>query len=277
MGAPMAQRLQAAGHEVTVVTRQKRDDARFATTSSIPVAVQESDAVFCCLPGPNEVRSVLLDDGGVLAHAQAGTLVVDMSTSSPSLATTIAELASARSVISLDAPVTGGPAGATDGTLSIMVGGDRIGFERAHPLLAVLGKSVTYQGGAGAGHRVKLANQVMVASTMIAIAEVWALLRSRDPRPEHPLEAMQNGIAGSPLLGWVWGKLEGEDRLPGFKVDHLIKDLDLVLSEAERMDLDLAQVRLARERYMLLTGSGGGELGTQTVVEVHPESRPVDP
>lgn len=271
MGASMCGHLLRAGHEVTVTTRSRAraDDlvaagARWADTPA--GAAAGADVVFSMVGYPADVREVLLGPVGALAASPAGAVLVDMTTSDPALAVELAQAGSARGVHVLDAPVSGGDLGARNAALSIMVGGPADVVESVRPLLDLLGTTIVHQGGHGAGQRTKLANQVLVAGTMIAVCEALVYAQRNGLDVEQVLASVTNGAAGSWALSNLAPRIVAGDFAPGFMVDHLVKDLALALAEAERAGLTLPGLALAHDLYRSLQPQGRGRDGTQSLV-----------
>ena len=271
MGAPMCGHLMASGYPVTVFNRT-RERARSllergAAWADSPQAVaQNADVVFTMVGFPDHVREVVLGPAGTLAGATRGSVLVDMTTSAPSLAREIHEAARARGVASLDAPVSGGDVGAREARLSIMVGGERDAFERVVPLLRCLGASIVHQGAPGAGQHTKMVNQILIASGMVALAE--ALLYAHRAGLDLPtvLQSVSGGAAGSWSLTNYAPRMLARDFAPGFRVDHFIKDLGIALAEARRMRLALPGLALAEQLYLALAAQGDGRKGTHALV-----------
>ncbi len=271
MGGPMAGHLLEAGHRVTVYNRTKArgDDlvAAGAGWADSPAAVAaDADVVFTMLGYPHDVRNVLLEDGGVLAAMRPGSLIVDMTTSEPSLAQEIHGVAAEHEVQALDAPVSGGDVGARNATLVIMVGGEESAFARAEPLLAQLGRSVVWQGDAGSGQHAKMVNQVAIASGMIGVCEAMLYARRAGLDVERVIDTIKDGAAGSWSLSNYGPRLLRSDLEPGFKIDHFVKDLGIALVEARRMRLPLAGTALAEQLYIAAQAQGFGEKGTQALL-----------
>ena len=271
MGAPMCGHLLASGYPVTVFNRTPERARglleRGAAWAESPQAVaQHADVVFTMVGFPDDVREVVLGPAGTLAGAGRGTILVDMTTSEPSLAREIYEAARARGVASLDAPVSGGDVGARAAGLSIMVGGDRDAFERVAPLLRCLGATIVHQGPAGAGQHTKMVNQILVASGMVAVSE--ALLYAHQAGLDLPtvLQSVSGGAAGSWSLTHYAPRILARDFAPGFRVDHFVKDMGIALAEARRMRLSLPGLALVEQLYLALVAQGDGRQGTHALV-----------
>ena len=271
MGAPMCGHLLASGYPVTVFNRTPERARglleRGAAWAESPQAVaQHADVVFTMVGFPDDLREIVLGPAGTLAGAGHGTILVDMTTSEPSLAREIYEAARARGVASLDAPVSGGDVGARAAGLSIMVGGDRDAFERVAPLLRCLGATIVHQGPAGAGQHTKMVNQILVASGMVAVSE--ALLYAHQAGLDLPtvLQSVSGGAAGSWSLTHYAPRILARDFAPGFRVDHFVKDMGIALAEARRMRLSLPGLALVEQLYLALVAQGNGRKGTHALV-----------
>ena len=282
MGTSMARHLLEAGHELHVHTRTAAKARPLidggATLHDTPAdVVANSEVVFSIVGFPNDVRQIYLDgqtglfvDGGSLA----GKVFVDMTTSSPSLAVEIAEAAVARGAASLDAPVSGGDVGARGGTLSIMVGGPQEAFERVRPLLDRLGKTITHQGPAGSGQHTKMVNQTLIASGMIAICEALLYAEAAGLDPVSVLRSVSSGAAGSWSLSNLAPRILDGDFEPGFYVEHFLKDMRIALEEAERMQLCLPGLALAKQLYQSVAAQGDGRKGTQALYRTLKQLQP---
>jgi len=275
-----------AGYAVNVFnrTRERAEPlvARGARWCETPAAAAADAAfVFTIVGYPADVREVYLGEHGVLATVAAGTLVADLTTSEPSLARAIHEAAAQRGVAALDAPVSGGDVGAREATLVIMVGGETEAFQRALPLLEVMGRTIVHQGGAGAGQHAKMVNQIAISSGMIGVCEALLYAHRAGLDLETVLGTISGGAAGSwSLSNYAPRALRG-DFAPGFKVDHFIKDLGIALEEARRMDLALPGLALAEQLYVATRARGLGQRGTHslllTLADLSQERWPADP
>ncbi len=271
MGAAMCGHLVAAGYPVSVFnrTRARADELVRAGASwrESPQAVgAEAELVFTMLGYPTDVRTTILGDDGLLSAIAPGTLLVDMTTSEPSLAAEIAAAAAAVGVDSLDAPVSGGDIGARNATLSIMVGGPERAFARVLPLLEVIGATVVHEGEAGAGQHTKMVNQIAIASGMIGLCEALLYAYKAGLDVQRVLDTIGGGAAGSWSLANYSPRILRGDFDPGFKVDHFIKDLGIALAEATRMRLSLPGLALAEQLYVAASAQGDGELGTHSLI-----------
>ncbi|MFQ5554173.1 MAG: NAD(P)-dependent oxidoreductase [Acidimicrobiia bacterium] len=271
MGASMCGHLMAAGYEVTLSTRTRRKasalEAQGAAWAETPAEVAAaSDVTFAIVGFPLDVREVFLGDDGVLSGADTGSLIVDMTTSEPSLAVEIHEAARAKGVGSIDAPVSGGDVGARNGTLSIMVGGDEDDVRRVRPLFEIMGSTIVHLGGPGAGQHTKMVNQILIASGMIGVSEALLYAREAGLDLDEVLEAVGGGAAGSWSLANYGPRILAGDFAPGFFVDHLVKEMGIALSAAGAMELSTPGLALAHQLYVGLQAQGGGRNGTQALL-----------
>ena len=274
MGRSMAGHILAAGHELHVHTRSraKADEllARGAHwCDSAGDVAAACDMVITMVGFPSDVEQIYLGEGGIVARARPGTLLVDMTTSSPALAMRIAEAARAAGCASLDAPVSGGDIGARDAKLSIMVGGDRAHFEAALPVLQRMGTSIVLQGAAGAGQHTKMCNQIVIASTIVGVAEGLAYARRAGLDPQTVLQSIGGGAASGFQLNVLGQRMIQGDFAPGFFIEHFLKDLGIALGEAQRMGLDLPGLALAKGLYERLAARGCGRDGTQALLKLY--------
>ncbi|RIK63835.1 MAG: oxidoreductase [Planctomycetota bacterium] len=273
MGRSMAGHLLAAGYELTVFNRT-RDKARelldrgAAWANSPAETAAGRDVVFTMVGYPRDVREVILGSAGALGGMSAGSVIVDCTTSSPSLAVEIAEAASGRGVASLDAPVSGGDVGARNAALSFMIGGDAAAFERVRPLFDRMGKTIVLQGGPGSGQHTKMVNQILIAPGMVAMCEAIVYARAAGLDPARVLESVSGGAAGSWSLSNYGPRILKGDLAPGFYVEHFLKDMRIALEEADRMKLCLPGLAQAKQLYTMLTAIGGGRNGTHALIKV---------
>lgn len=277
MGAPMAGHLLAAGHELRVHTRSPsraaallEAGARWADSPS--EAMEDAEATITIVGYPEDVRALYLEGQGgapgLVEAAAPGSLLIDMTTSRPSLAREIAATAEARGVAALDAPVSGGDVGARAGSLSIMVGASEAAFDRALPLLSAMGGTIVRQGPPGAGQHCKMCNQIAIAGTMIGAMEALLYARRAGLDPEVVLASIGAGAAGSWTLRELYPRVVRGDLGPGFFVKHFVKDLRIARDEAASLGLRLPGLALALALYERLQEEGGGDLGTQALYRV---------
>ena len=274
MGASVVKHLLNAGHEVTVYTRTKsKADALLtlgANWANTPAAAaQNKDIVFTMVGYPKDVEEVYSGENGIFSAAIPSTIVVDMTTSEPSLAKALYEKAKTIGIHSLDIPVSGGDIGAQNGTLSLMVGGDKEVFEQIQPILQVFGQNIVYQGEAGAGQHTKMCNQIAIAAGMIGVCESMAYGLKAGLNLEDVLRSITAGAAGSWSLSNLAPRMLKEDLAPGFYIKHFIKDMKIALEEAERMQLQLPGLSLAKSMYDQLVEEGFAENGTQALIKYY--------
>ena len=273
MGTSMVKNLLSAGYPVGVFTRTRSRASELLEAGchwfeGPAQLARESDVVISMVGYPSDVEEVYLGEAGVYsAVAEDGgcRMIIDMTTSTPSLAVTLAEKAQTASIMALDAPVSGGDIGARDGTLSIMVGGSEQAFDEASPIFDVMGKQAILQGGAGAGQHTKMVNQTIIASTMIGVCEGRVYARRSGLDRERVLESVGGGAAGSWSLSNLAPRILEGDLGPGFFVEHFVKDMGIALQECDRMGISLPGLELARRLYQQVVDDGGARLGTQAL------------
>ena len=271
MGRWMCQHLMDLGYDMTVYNRTQskalpliEDGATWADSPHDVAAV--SDVVFTIVGFPPDVREVYLGDEGILKGTKAGSIIVDMTTTEPSLAQEIYENAKKQEVSSVDAPVSGGDVGAREARLSIMVGGDDTAVQAIMPLFSAMGKNIVHQGGAGAGQHTKMCNQITISGTMIGVCEglIYGHKAGLD------LETMLSSISGGAAACWSLDNLAPRvlkrDFDPGFFVEHFIKDMSIALDEARKMNLSLPGLALVHQLYTAVQAQGHGRLGTQALL-----------
>ena len=263
----MVGHLMDAGHTVTIHTRTPASARslldRGAQWGETPAATaHEQDVLFSMVSMPSDVEEVYLGKSGTLAAASPPALMVDMTSSRPALARKIDEAARGRGVASLDAPVTGGDIGARNATLSILVGGSVEAFDSARPLFGLMGKTIVHQGGAGCGQQAKIANQILIASTMIGICEALIFARATGLDAAKLLESVSAGAAGSWSLANLAPRIIRGDFAPGFLIDHFVKDLGIALAECRQSGLQLPGLELAERLYRMAQDGNLGERGT---------------
>ena len=271
MGLPMCQHVLSKGYPVTVhnPTKSKAqplldEGARWAET---PRAVAEqSDVVFTMVGFPEDVREVYFAESGILAGGKPGTILVDMTTTSPSLAQEICQVAASKSLHAIDAPVSGGDVGARAGTLSIMVGGNEDIVQVITPLLKIMGKQIVHQGGAGTGQHAKMCNQIVIASTMIGVCECLLYGHRAGLDLETMLGSITKGAAACWTLDNLAPRILKRDFAPGFFIEHFTKDMGIALDESQRLNIDLPGLALAHQLYLALKAQGHGKLGTQALM-----------
>ena len=271
MGRWMCQHLIDLGYEITVYNRTKAKadpllDAGAVWADSPSEVAAASDIVLTIVGLPPDVREVYLGDNGILKGSKPGDIVVDMTTTEPSLAQEIHIAAQARDVSSIDAPVSGGDVGAKEARLSIMVGGNEEAVLIVMPLFEAMGKNIVYQGDAGAGQHAKMCNQITISGTMIGVCE--ALIYGH--KAGLDLETMLLSISGGAAACWALDNLAPRvlqrNFDPGFFVEHFIKDMSIALDEARKMNLSLPGLALVHQLYTAVQAQGHGRLGTQALM-----------
>jgi 3-hydroxyisobutyrate dehydrogenase len=270
MGSSMCGHVLEGGHPVVLYTRTRSRaegllgaGARWAGTPAEVAA--DSDIVFTIVGFPRDVREVYLGDDGLLPAARSGQVFVDMTTTAPQLAVELDAAARARGAAMLDAPVSGGDVGARNATLSIMVGGEASVFDRVKPLFELMGKRIIHLGGAGAGQHTKMANQIVIAGTMVGVCESLLYGHRAGLDVAAMVECIRGGAAACWSLDNYAPRILRRDFDPGFFVEHFIKDMGLALAEAERMELALPGLALAHQLYVLTKARGHGRLGVQAL------------
>jgi 3-hydroxyisobutyrate dehydrogenase len=271
MGQSMCGHLLDAGYRTTIYsrTRQKAEGllARGATWSDSPRDVAAAcDVVFTMVGFPRDVREVYFAADGILAGVQRGSLLIDMTTTEPTLALEIHQQAQAKGAGAVDAPVSGGDVGARNRTLSIMVGGEPDAVARAMPFFEILGKNIVHQGAPGAGQHTKMCNQIVIAGTMIGVCESLLYAYAAKLDPEKMLQSIRSGAAGCWTLENLVPRILKNNFEPGFIVEHFIKDMGIALDEAQRMGLAMPGLALVNQLYISLQAQGHGRRGTQALL-----------
>lgn len=270
MGASMCGHLMDQGFESTIYTRSKVKaqgllDKGAHWVDSPKAVAENSDVIFAIVGFPADVRAVFLGEDGALAGSKEGNILVDMTTSEPSLAVEIYDAAKQRGVQSVDAPVSGGDVGAKNGTLSIMIGGDQDVVEALQPMWDAMGQTIVHQGGAGAGQHTKMVNQTLIATNMIGVCE--ALLYGYKAGLDLPtvMQSVASGAAGSWSLSNLGPRIIDKNFDPGFFVEHFIKDMGIAIDEANKMGLCLPGLALSKQLYEGLKSQGHGRDGTHAL------------
>ena len=271
MGGSMCGHLIDAGFPVTVTSRTKAKAesllARGARWADSPQAVaRASDVVFTMVGYPADVRQVVLGPDGILAASHPGSVLVDMTTSEPSLAVEIARAAARQEVFSIDAPVSGGDVGAREARLSIMIGGDPQIIEALGPCWQAMGKTIVRQGGPGAGQHAKMVNQVLIASNMIGVCEALLYGYKAGLDLETVMQSVSSGAAASWSLSNLGPRILANNFDPGFFVEHFLKDMGIALAEAKRMGLALPGLALAEQLYISVRALGHARDGTHALM-----------
>jgi 2-hydroxy-3-oxopropionate reductase len=265
MGSPMAGHLVEAGHQVagfdfSAEKLQKLSDAGGRAATSIADAVADADVVCVMVPDSPQVQDVLTSEDGVFASAKPGTLVIDFSSIRPDVTAELAAQAKAQGFRILDAPVSGGQAGAVNAALSIMVGGDADDFQAAKPLFDVLGKTVVHVGPNGSGQTVKAANQLIVAANIQALAEAVLFLEAYGVDTKAALEVLGGGLAGSKVLDQKKENMLSRSFEPGFRIDLHHKDMGIVTAAAREAGVVVPLGALVAQLVASAKAAGDGDL-----------------
>ena len=270
MGAPMAKHLVNAGYKVNVYNRTKEKAAELiemgCTWFDTPKEfTANSDVVVTIIGFPKDVEECYFGEQGIFNGIKPGTILIDMTTTKPSLAIKISEEAGKIGAEFIDAPVSGGQVGAINGTLSIMIGGKKEVVDSVLPMFEAFGKNMVYQGAAGAGQHTKMCNQITIAGTMIGVCEALIYGVKAGLNLNTMLESITKGAAGCWTLDVLAPKVVKGDYAPGFSVDNFVKDMTIALEEAEAMKLSLPGLALVKQLYISLQAMGKGSSGTQAL------------
>ena len=270
MGKSMAGHILKAGYTLHVYTRTKNSSDDLITQGgiwedSIKELSRQCDVIITMVGFPSDVEEVYLSENGILANAEKGSLLVDMTTSSPDLALKIYEKAKSSGIEALDAPVSGGDIGARNATLTIMVGGDSKSFDRALPLFESMGNNVVLQGGPGAGQHTKMANQMAMAAGLISVCESLSYAKKAGLDPEKVLKSIGTGSAGSWSLNNLGPRIIAGNMDPGFYVKHFIKDMKIAADSSRNLELETPGLDLALSLYKKLAEMGHENKGTQAL------------
>ncbi|MDW7615383.1 NAD(P)-dependent oxidoreductase [Peribacillus simplex] len=270
MGKSMAVNLLKAGFEVFVYTRTKEKASELLSqgakwASSSKEIAQLANVIISMVGYPSDVEEIYFGENGLIENGKKGTHLIDMTTSTPSLAMRISEEAKKRGMQSLDAPVSGGDIGARDAKLTIMVGGDSEAFEAVRPIFDIIGSNVVHQGPAGSGQHTKMCNQIAIASNMIGVTEAISYAKKAGLDPDRVLRSISSGSAGSWSLSNLVPRMVKGDFEPGFYIKHFIKDMKIALDEAERMGMEAPGLSLSKSLYEGLAEAGEENSGTQAL------------
>lgn len=274
MGKSMVRNLRKAGYELYIYNRTKEKAQELIEEGAVwcenPGACAKGrDAVITIVGYPKDVEEVYFGENGILEQADEGTWLIDMTTTSPQLSVRIYEAGKKKGLHVLDAPVSGGDIGAQKGTLAIMVGGEEAEFEACKEMLGAMGTSIIYEGPAGSGQHVKMANQIAIAGTVTGVCEAVAYTKSMGVDTAKMLETIAGGAAGSWQLANLGPKMAVGDYAPGFYIKHFIKDMKIAESEAEAKELVLPILQKVCEMFEELERQGKGNNGTQGVMEYY--------
>jgi 3-hydroxyisobutyrate dehydrogenase len=274
MGRWMAEHIRTAGYAMHVFNRTKHKADPLIEQGAVwhetPASLaRESDAIFTIIGYPGDVEEIYLGPSGLIASCRPGTYLVDMTTSEPHLAVRIFEAAKAKDLHALDAPVSGGVKGAREAALTIMVGGEKADFEAVVPVLRHMGTSVVHQGGAGSGQHTKACNQIINANTIMGISEALAYAHRAGLDIDAVLRSVGAGSAASFHLSNTAPKMAAGDFRPGFKLEHMIKDLEIAVRGAEALKLALQGTEVALRNYRHLDSQGGAQEGIQALYKIY--------
>ncbi len=273
MGKSMCLHLINSGNTAYIYNRTKQKAAELLEKGAFwcdsPEEVAEkSEIIFSIVGFPEDVEKIILDEKGVLKSAKQGSVIVDMTTSSPILAKKIYEICKNKGIYSLDAPVSGGDIGAREGKLAIMVGGDRDVYDKALPFFKIMGENIAYMGKAGAGQHTKMSNQILIAGTMIGVVESLLYAYKTGMNLDSVIDVIGKGAASSWSINNLGKRIAKGDFDPGFFIKHFIKDMGIALDEAKRINLALPGLSLAHQFYIAATSLGYENLGTQGLYKV---------
>ncbi|MBA4031363.1 MAG: oxidoreductase [Planctomyces sp.] len=281
MGRSMVGHLMNAGYSATIYTRSKEKAADLiekgaAWAASPKEVAARSDVIFSIVGFPADVREVTLGEQGSLAGVQPGSILVDMTTSEPTLAVEIYQAAKAKGVQAVDAPVSGGDIGAKNAALSIMVGGDAEAVASLQPLFAEMGKTIVHQGAAGAGQHTKMVNQILISTGMIGVCEALLYGHKAGLDLNTVMQSVGPGAAGSWSLSNLGPRMIVNNFDPGFFVEHFVKDMGIALAESRRMGLSLPGLALAEQLYQSVKAKGFGRNGTHALMLALSEMSAID-
>eukprot|EP00744_Colponema_vietnamica_P005511 GILI01008073.1.p2 GENE.GILI01008073.1~~GILI01008073.1.p2 ORF type:complete len:300 (-),score=93.15 GILI01008073.1:1294-2193(-) len=270
MGVHMCRHLMGKGFEMSVYNRTAEKalplvEAGAKLRSSPKEVAENSDVVFVIVGFPADVREVISGPQGILNGLKTGGIIVDHTTSEPSLAREIFEAAKQRGVASLDAPVSGGDIGARNGKLSIMCGGETSTFDAVKPLMEAYGANIQLLGGAGAGQHTKMVNQIVIANTLLGVIEGLLYGHKAGLDLEKVIQMVGSGAAASWQLNNLGPRIVGRNFDPGFFVEHFVKDMGIALEECRRMNLSLPGLSMVHSFYQAVKAQGHGRLGTHAL------------
>ncbi|MCP4723136.1 MAG: NAD(P)-dependent oxidoreductase [Desulfobacteraceae bacterium] len=273
MGHSMAGHILDAGFGLHLYNRtpSKADDLvekGAVLEANVADLAGKSDIIISIVGFPKDVEEVFLENGGVLENARPGSIAIDMTTSDPTLAAALYDRGKEKGISVLDAPVSGGDLGAKNATLSIMVGGEKLVFDRVGPILEIMGKNIVYQGKAGAGQHTKMANQIAIAAGMVAVCESLAYASKAGLDPQTVLKSIGQGAAGSWSLNNMGPRIIKRDDQPGFFIKHFIKDMKIAVESSNSLDLDTPGLDLALSLYQKMADKGLENNGTQALYKL---------
>lgn len=276
MGKAMVQNLSNAGYPVYIYTRTKSKvtdiiNDQIIWCNSVRECVKDKDIVMTMVGFPQDVEEIYFGPHGILSHAKKGSVLIDFTTSSPLLAKKIFDQGLINGVASLDAPVSGGDIGAKNGTLSIMVGGDKAVFDQVKPILEILGTNINYVGAAGNGQHTKMANQIALAGALAGVCEAITYAQNTGLNPWYMLECISSGAAGSWQMTNNGPKILANDYTPGFYIKHYIKDMLIAKEVNDTHNIDLEVLNTVLKQFQQLQKEGFDDLGTQALIKYYQE------
>ena len=274
MGSSMVLNLIKHGYELSVYNRTKSKaeaciSAGAKWCDTVAECAKDKDVVITIVGFPKDVEEVYFGENGILNAAKKGAYVIDMTTTSPMLSEKIYKAAAEKGIYALDAPVSGGDTGARNGTLAIMVGGDKAAFDECMPVFEAMGTNIRYEGKAGNGQHVKMANQIAIAGAVSGVAEAVRYAMAMGVDVDTMLDTISNGAAGSWQMSNNGPKMAKEDYAPGFYIKHFIKDMKIAIECAETKGVTLDVLKQVCDEYVQLENDGKGDLGTQAIIEYY--------
>ena len=274
MGRGMVLNLSKTNYDISIYTRSKdkiKDllDEKIKWCDDIEQCCKDKDIIMTMVGFPNDVEEVYFGEKGIINSAQPNTVLIDFTTSSPLLANKIYNQAKIKKLFSLDCPVSGGDIGAANGTLSIMVGGDKEIFEQVKPILEVLGTNINYVGLPGYGQHTKMANQIALAGALASVCEAITYAKSVDLDPQKMLQCISSGAAGSWQMNNNGPKMLSGDFDPGFFIKHYIKDMKIAKDVNKTNNLDLEVLNTVLKMFETMQSNGDDDLGTQAIIKYY--------
>ncbi|WP_294392993.1 NAD(P)-dependent oxidoreductase [uncultured Clostridium sp.] len=274
MGKSMVRNLMKSGYEVSVYTRTKSKitdviEEGAIWCDDIKTCVKNKDIIITIVGYPKDVEEVYFGENGILNNSQEGSIVIDMTTTSPELSVRIYNEAKSRNIKAIDAPVSGGDVGAKNATLSIMVGGEEEVFEECRDVLSSMGSNIIYEGEAGSGQHTKMANQIAIAGAVSGVCEAITYARNAGLDVEKMLNSISEGAAGSWQMSNMAPRMIKGDFVPGFYIKHFIKDMKIAAEECREFNSELVVLNKVLEMYEYLEENNFGDLGTQALIKYY--------
>lgn len=274
MGKSMVRNLMQKGYETSIYTRTKNKvldiiEEGALWCDSIADCVADAEVIITMVGYPKDVEEIYFGEKGILNTTKSGSYVIDMTTTSPKLSEKIYELAAEKGIFALDAPVSGGDVGAKNGTLSIMVGGDKQAFDDCYPIFEALGTNIIYEGQAGFGQHTKMANQIALSGVIASVCEAMTYAKAVGLNVETMLNSISAGAAGSWQMSNMAPRMLKNDFAPGFFIKHYIKDMEIAVGEAKEVNLNLEILNNVLKMYKQLAENQLGDLGTQALLRYY--------